>query len=691
MTTYKAFISYSHVDSKWASKLHRKLESFELTKDMKLATNFVTSRPLKPVFIDRDELGAAEVLSDSIQAALNESERLIVVCSPASRQSKWVNREIAYFRATFPNRPVFAFVVDGDPGADSLTDSLAAFPTALVLSDPEDEHSARLEPLAADARESADGFKLAFLKLAAGMLGVRFDQLRQRQLRQQQRRWALAGTTSFILMLAFAAIAWQAVVSRDAAKVAQQQAEIELITERETRDFLLSVFQLADPSETRGNEISVREILDRGVKRISSAQFSSPEIKAKFLNTMAQAYSNLGLNKESLELFASSSEAINSSVPSSTRSQLVIENLVAAADVYYKMGDYDQARSTIEKIFNDPAMLRQTSAAQRVKLFNIKGDIHSYAEEDAEADEAYKKAISILDSEIVPIKVSISERSRSLGGRALIAHFAGQAQQAESWYLQASELLINEFGEDHPDTIWALSSLASAAYVNNNRELARSTWERQLKVATQVLSAGHPEIATILSSLGLLELESGVFGSARQYLGQAIKIDREKRAERFDDLVYPLSNLALLNIVEGDLAAAKELVQEARNIIGEREHRWLGPVQNHLADIACADGRFAEGITFATSAVEITAAEFGGQAWRTEQAKMQLMLCQLALGQQVYQPSLTVAFDAIFDKWGPNSVYTQRAISQLLSLESKLDSESFIEKLNASKLGWGES
>lgn len=691
MRTYKAFISYSHSDARWATKLHRKLESYKLPNELRAASTTENERPLRPVFIDRDELGAAEKLSDSIQSALNESDRLIVVCSPASQKSKWVNQEIAYFRATFPNRPIFAFVVDGDPGADPVSDSQAAFPMALVLSDPENEESTRLEPLAADARENADGFRLAFLKLTAGMLDVRFDQLRQRELRQQQRRWAIAGSASFVLMLAFAAIAWQALVSRDAAKVAQQQAEIELITERETRDFLLSVFQLADPSEARGNEISVREILDRGVKRISSAQFSSPQIKAKFLNTMAQAYSNLGLNKESLDLFAASSKAIDSSAPSSAKSQLVIENFVAAADVYYKMGDYDQARSTIANITNDSAIWRQASAAQRAKLLNIKGDVHSYAEEDADADAAYKQAISILDSEILPIKVSVSERSRSLGGRALIAHFAGQAQQAESWYLQASELLVQEFGEDHPDTIWALSSLASAAYVNNNRELARRTWERQLKIATQVLSAGHPEIATILSSLGLLELESGQLMSARQYLQQAILIDREKRSERFDDLVYPLSNLALLNIVEGDLSAAQELVAEARDIIGEREHRWLGPVQNQLADIACADGRLTEGIDLATAAIEASVVEFGGQAWRTEQAKMQLMLCQLALGQEVYQPSITNAYDAIFDKWGPNSIYTQRAVEQLLALESKLESESLIKKLKASKLDWGES
>src|SRR5206468_8845740 len=108
------------------------------------------------------------------------SAALIVVCSPAAVASPFVDAEIAYFRCSHPHRPVLAFVVDGEPGADPRHDlQRAAFPVNLLRSDPKDANSALGEPIAADAREQGDGFSAAFLKLVAGLLGVRYDQLRR--------------------------------------------------------------------------------------------------------------------------------------------------------------------------------------------------------------------------------------------------------------------------------------------------------------------------------------------------------------------------------------------------------------------------------------------------------------------------------------------------------------------------------
>ena len=75
---YKAFISYSHHDERWAKWLHRNLESYRPPKQLR------NSGSLKPIFRDRDELAASNNLTASIDAALNAAENLIVICSPSS-------------------------------------------------------------------------------------------------------------------------------------------------------------------------------------------------------------------------------------------------------------------------------------------------------------------------------------------------------------------------------------------------------------------------------------------------------------------------------------------------------------------------------------------------------------------------------------------------------------------------------
>ncbi|MBT8062695.1 MAG: toll/interleukin-1 receptor domain-containing protein, partial [Gammaproteobacteria bacterium] len=98
---YKAFISYSHRDEKWASWLHKALESYRLPRQLVGRTTRYGEVPARfyPVFRDRDELSSGASLSDRVSEALDESESLIVVCSPAAAASKWVNEEIRVFRA----------------------------------------------------------------------------------------------------------------------------------------------------------------------------------------------------------------------------------------------------------------------------------------------------------------------------------------------------------------------------------------------------------------------------------------------------------------------------------------------------------------------------------------------------------------------------------------------------------------
>lgn len=167
---YWAFISYSHHDAAWAEWLHQALETYRLPR--RLVGRSGTFGPLPPrllpVFRDRDELPASTGLSDVINRALEGSRYLIVVCSPRSAASLYVNQEVRAFKALGRQARVLCLIVDGDP---ALTGEGACLPEAVRDA----------EPIAADAREGKDGRANALLKILAGMLEVGFDELRQRE------------------------------------------------------------------------------------------------------------------------------------------------------------------------------------------------------------------------------------------------------------------------------------------------------------------------------------------------------------------------------------------------------------------------------------------------------------------------------------------------------------------------------
>jgi WD40 repeat protein len=197
---YRAFISYSHRDKAWGDWLHKALESYRVPK--RLVGSAGRSGPvpdrLFPVFRDREELPSSADLPTQIQTGLAESAYLIVICSPNAATSRWVNQEIVDYKRLGRENRILALIVDGEPnagdkasvaGADG-TGPAECFPDALKFRLAPDGalSTERTEPIAADARAEGDGKENAKLKLIAGLLGVGYDSLKQRDLEAQRTR-----------------------------------------------------------------------------------------------------------------------------------------------------------------------------------------------------------------------------------------------------------------------------------------------------------------------------------------------------------------------------------------------------------------------------------------------------------------------------------------------------------------------
>ncbi|MGH8034680.1 MAG: toll/interleukin-1 receptor domain-containing protein, partial [Lysobacterales bacterium] len=173
---YKAFISYSHQDESWARWLQASLEGYRVPRRLVGNSGQFGEIParLTPIFRDREDLSSAADLSSQIKRELEASETLIVICSPAAATSRWVSEEIRYFRTLGRDDRILALIVAGDPQSGDPV--LNCFPPALV----QRLDGQQYEPLAADARRYADGKALSRLKLVAGILGIRLDDLRRR-------------------------------------------------------------------------------------------------------------------------------------------------------------------------------------------------------------------------------------------------------------------------------------------------------------------------------------------------------------------------------------------------------------------------------------------------------------------------------------------------------------------------------
>lgn len=217
---YVAFISYSHVDSSVAKRLHAWLESYRIPKRLvgRQTPLGRVPRRLRPIFRDREELPTSADLGEQIGAALQASQCLIVICSPRAAQSRWVNEEILAFKRLGRAGRIVCLIVDGEPNASERPGSGAeeCFPPALRFHLAADGSLSTnpAEPIAADMRPGKDGKRDAWLKLAAGIAGVGFDELKQRELQRQLRRALAVSAASTALLVTMAALALVAFLAR---------------------------------------------------------------------------------------------------------------------------------------------------------------------------------------------------------------------------------------------------------------------------------------------------------------------------------------------------------------------------------------------------------------------------------------------------------------------------------------------
>ncbi len=179
---YFAFISYQRKDEEWADRLRNKLEHYRLPSSVR-KQDASLPKEIRPIFRDALEL-AGGVLAKEIEAALQQSKYLIVICSPYSAKSPWVNKEIQTFIDLGREDRIIPFIIDGTPFSDKP--DTECFPPALrSLKGEKELLGININELSRDA---------ASIKVVARMFGLKFDTLWQRYEREKKRkRWMIIG------------------------------------------------------------------------------------------------------------------------------------------------------------------------------------------------------------------------------------------------------------------------------------------------------------------------------------------------------------------------------------------------------------------------------------------------------------------------------------------------------------------
>ncbi len=718
---YWAFLSYSHRDTAWANWLHKALESYRPPRNMvgsRTARGEVPAR-LAPIFRDREELASAIDLGAEISEALRQSACQIVICSPNAARSRWVNEEILAFKRLGREDRIFCLVVDGEPNAgdDPSQAHAECFPSALRYRLDADGNlgTARTEPIAADARPGKDGRNNAKLKLIAGVLGVGFDTLKRREQRRRQRQLLLITTAALAGMVITSGLATYALIARATAQKQRARAEAEAETARQTTNFLVDLFHVSDPGEARGNQVTAREVLDKGAARIETELAGQPAVQARLMDTVGTVYMGLGLYREARPLldgalakrrqladvepealseslnhlgdlltlqaqYDSAEHAYRQSAAELARhpgdphvEALLARSLFGLGAALAELGRYDEAENS----------LRDALARQQRLYGAAHGDIARTLQSLAKVIEQngdLKRAVPLMEA-------ALSMQRRLRGDRphpdlAEMLNDMGTLYEEDGNYAEAARLLQEAIamkrrllGDKHPEIATGLNNLAFVLHDSGQLPQAEATYRQALAMQRELLGNVHPDVAATLNNLAFVQYDRGDMRAALRTEQEALDVERRLFPGDHPDVARILNRIGYWLTEAGQYREANAMLQNALamrlRLVGP-SHPDVASSLTHVAILQVAQRHYREALDSATRATDISTAAFSATHWRTAVAGSAAGAALVGLGRYAEaEKLLTRNYDILSEDAGALPTYRVLAQHYLQELYSR--------------------
>jgi tetratricopeptide (TPR) repeat protein len=596
--SYRAFISYSHRDKAFAAWVHREMEAFRVPAKLvgKVTAVGTVPRRLHPIFRDRDELPASSDLGTELMSALRNSMFLIVICSPAGAKSHWVDQEILHFKRMHGEGRVLALVVGGIPAAsDKDPDSPdEAFPRSLRYRLGEDGElsDVRAEPLAADLRQSADGKRLAKLKLVAGLTGLRLDDIVQREAQRRTERLALVTAASLSGMVLTGGLALYANAQRI-------EANRQLAKANQVSNFLIDTFEESNPRDKNPRSISIVDVLDDSAKRARRELRSQADIQAQLFHVIGRAYNNLGLFKEGRAALEPSAPQIEAAGPDGA------DALLDLATTYLAQGQLKDALNGVQRaerlLGPDPA--RHTAA--RAAAAALRGRILTQASDLKGGLAAFDQALAFYKAtpDAKPTDVA-----RTLNNRGLLLSDDGQYKAAEQSLRQSLDLYTRYAGANELRTGQVWYALAENSMQANDLPTALTQIGKSLAIERRVLEGDNPILADSLSLQGQIYQGLGKLPDAEQSLRESIAIYKQAYGGPHAAIGIADVYLGLVQSARGDTSGALATLDDAKHnydVGYGKLHPNHGDLMVNRAKVLAHAGRMREAEASCVKGIEI--------------------------------------------------------------------------------------
>jgi serine/threonine-protein kinase len=355
-------------------------------------------------------------------------------------------------------------------------------------------------------------------------------------------RHKLASAFALSLALFAATAAWQAY------EIDRQRDRAEALT-----GFLKGLFRGADPEQTRGNALTVRELLDHGARRLLDEPSGAPEWQADFLATVGEVYANLGLYQDA-ETYLRRALELRSRESGREAERETAGLLTLLGHVAWGRGDGPAARRLYEQSL---AAKRRLYGSRDLALAD---DLNGLGLVTADAGDLAGAAARFAEETAIARRAGRAGRALladGLNNQGWLARRQGRPDVAQARFEESLRISRELRGDDHPGTLRMRSNLATVLFEQGKMEGAEGVFQEILTARRRVLGPDHPDIARTLNSLGAVQEKRSELAAARLSFQEALAMSRRLSPPQERIAAIALDGLAAVARRQGDLASAE--------------------------------------------------------------------------------------------------------------------------------------
>jgi serine/threonine protein kinase len=451
------------------------------------------------------------------------------------------------------------------------------------------------EQLSADIQRYLDGMPVI----------ARRDTVSYRTSKFVKRHWlpVSAGAAATFMIVAFSITTYlqsvRIAAERDRAAHQRELAEHERARAEEVSSFLVNLFKLSDPKENRGNQVTARELLDSGAKRLQKGLQDQPETKAALLSTVGTVYDSLGQFQDALPLL---SESLKLQAQSQDRSR--VDTLLELGRARIGAGDLPGAEAPLQEALHTAQRDAGATSIQTGRALWSLGMLRFGQGRNAEAKDLYVRSLRILQDGRAPQ----TDVSVVLGDLAQVYVLEQQWSLAKRTQEQALEIDRRVLGDDDPRVAYRLNNLAIIAQNMGDLKLAETLYLDALKRQQHIYGDRHPETASAKGNYGLLLQREGRLSEAEPLLRNALETRLSLNGPNHFMVGYYRVSLAILLHDKGDLAASEDQFRQALAIYDKSlpaDHQYRAALLMHFARLLVDRNKYAEALARSEESIKI--------------------------------------------------------------------------------------